>query len=467
MNATNKGLVTMVVVAALAAPGLAEEKYDLSKVPKFLAGDRVTCTATSRSSTSILDKDGKVTRSEKQARSAEFVQEVLAVGRSAQVASFRTVVASARWVTSSDVPKDQAFEKRVAVAGIYGTSRLEGGRFVTDTKTVAGAAGGRLKASQIALIKQLFLVSVSFRAYSVERAALLPAAPVAQGRTWTPAPAALKRWADECVLPSKLRSDKPRGQFKLVSVEGARARVRGLVRLRTHLAGAPIEPTIEVEWTIHLPTGRWLTESVSLTLSAKIKDTAIALEARRLSAISFTRGSGRASQAPKGLHDLGWADPGKDTNSFRDAARGISLNVPAEYRPQMPARGNIVARFVSPAGAELAVTQVELRRPADFEEILPGFLKNIEKSVEGYKQIKTEAVSLRGNVPAVLIIGRAMGGKVDVLRLFAIDDRRAVVVLGAAGADKPQLLVELTGIAKSLRTFEGGPAGKTPPVGQR
>jgi hypothetical protein len=319
-----------------------------------------------------------------------------------------------------------------------------------------------LSASQIALLKKVLAQSMRFRASDPDNLVLLPTGAVAVGQTWTPARSALDRWARQNPLTRKMRAAATGARFTLAAVDGDYASVRGTVQLRAAFAGKTVEPTMQLAFSLHMPTGRWLAQSIFLTLEAQLADAKLLVEGRQLCAIAFVPGKGRASPRPKGAHKLGWPAPGKDTNRFRDAARGLSLDVPAAYRPRVPAGGDMVAGFASAAGGHLAVSLKQMPQPVEMKEVLAKVLAGLKGTVKQFQLQETRPLPLAGNVPAVLVIGQGLGGRVNVIRLVAVDDRRVVSVAAAAPAEKPQLRTELTRIARTLRVFAPEPRRSDP-----
>ena len=69
-------------------------------------------------------------------------------------------------------------------------------------------------------------------------------------------------------------------------------------------------------------------------------------------------GSGTASALPANMNKLGWAPAGKDENSYKNPAQGLSLNVPEEdYEPAagFPQGQRVIAKFSSKTRANVAI----------------------------------------------------------------------------------------------------------------
>ena len=461
MRSARRYFLTAIAAAACECLCAGQVTYDLSKVPAFGVGDRVTCSLTGRGGSAIVAQEGKLLQNERRSRSEEIVQEVLAVDSRGRVTSFRATISAATETTSSTHPAQAAFRKMVKLRNIFATVGWQDGLYVTDTTSVAGEPP-TLTASRIALLKKILLASTRFRAYDPNDACLLPGKPVAVGQTWTPAPGALDRWARDHPTTRRMRATVSGAQFALAAVDGQYASLRGTIRLRASLGGRAVEPVMQLAFSLHMPSGRWLAQSVSVQVEALLRGAKLVVEGRRMCAMAYTPGRGVASAAPKGSSKLGWPAPGKDTNSFRSAQHGISLDVPPAYRPRMPAGGDMVAAFASQAGGHLAVSLRQMPQPVDMEEVLPKVLANLKKTVRQFELQQTRPLSLPGNVPAALLVGRGMAGRAAVIRLVAIDDKRVVSVAAAAGADKPQIAADLLRIVRTLRTFPPTPEREKP-----
>lgn len=433
--------------------------YDLRKVPTFGVGDRVRCLSKGSSRSGVFGKGKKLLLDDRRTSSGEIVREVLAVDAAGGVASLRQTVVLAQVTTEATAPKERAFRKTVALAGVIGTARYGRGRLRTDTMSILGAKGQTLTPSQIALLKRLFVDSIRFGAYDACGAALLPPGPVAVGAKWLLDGRSLARWAASRSETRRLGATVLSGKMRLVKVDDGVATVKGDLRLRAKLAGVTVAPKMELTFTLDLSSGRRRSESVRISLVARIaKDRDLVLDGRSNVAMVYTAGGGTASDLPADLRRLGWAPPGLDKNRFKDPGRGLSFDPPAAYRAQVPPGGDGVASFACKEGAHVVLSMREMNRPLDFADVLPNVMENLKATVKGFKLVAKESLVLPGNVPAVLVRGTGLGGKAVVVRLVAIDDRRVVTVSGAAPGDRPMFQTELTTIAKSLRVF--APAGE-------
>lgn len=447
--------VVCVVLAwwPLAAAG-DQATYNLRKVPTFGVGDRVRCLATGRSRSGVFGKDKKLLLDDRRASTGEIVREVLTVDGSGGVASLRQTVVSAEVTTTATAPKDRAFRKTVRLAGILGTAEYVGGRLQTDTTSIVGAKGKLLTASQIALLKRMFVDSVRFGAYDPPDAALLPPRPVAVGETWLLDGGSLAKWAQSRRETRRLGATVLSGRMRLVKVDDAVATVSGELHLQAKLGGVTVRPTMRLTFTLDLSSGRRRSESVYLSLVARIaKDKDLVLEGRSSVAMVYSAGSGTASALPGDLGRLGWDPPGRDRNRFKDPSRGLSLDPPPDYRAQVPPGGDAVASFACKAGGHVVLSMREMNRPLDFPDVVPQAMENLKATVKGFELLDKESLVLPGNVPAVLVRGRGLGGKAFVIRLIAIDDKRVVSVSGTAPGERPFFQTELTRIVRTLRVF--------------
>jgi hypothetical protein len=118
-----------------------------------------------------------------------------------------------------------------------------------------------------------------------------------------------------------------------------------------------------------------------------------------------------------------------------------------------PAGPNVIAKFADKSGLGLTVSRADLGRFADFEEFLPAMVKGIKRSLADYEVGRREQLVLPGNVPAVLLVGKAHQGRVIIYTLVAVDGGRVLTVSAAAPAGKEALQAKMRAAVKTLRVF--------------
>jgi len=452
------GLVVVVVAAASA------QDVRLDKAPSFQPGDKITYKLTGSGERKVVGKDQKLLQQEKRTRRDAVIQEVLAVDESGRVQALRMTIVSAERSISSNVPKEGAFERKVAVRNVLAELKRKGLIFEVDPSTIASSEMKELTASQVALIKDM-LGEVEFYGHREVDGLLLPTKPVAAGEKWQVPAAALAGWTRHSISARKTGATAERAAFQLEALQGPIASVRGTIYLKAPLGPVQASPLLELAANIDTASGLWITDSSYVAIAEKVEDVELIMEARNTGLASAQRGAGASSSAPSGLVKLGWPRPGPDANSYQNPPAGVSLNLPADYKQaKTDGQEGPLAQFVSPKGLSVAVTIAELPFPMDMPEVADGSLEGLKGAIKGYALSAQKKLEIPGGVPAHLLVGQAEEGRITVYTLLALDDLRLVSVSGSVPAGNAEQATEIQKILQSLRVFAPREAPATAPA---
>jgi hypothetical protein len=446
-------IIALLSVCLAAEFCLAQEaKFDLSKKPALRPGDVVASTSTSNDTMEIA-VGGKVVQTVKRTKQATSRDEVLAVNASGAPTELRVTMQSAQEDESAAPPGDG---KKTSLRDLIFTVKRDGNQYVCDTSSLLAKDANALRASQIALLKDITKPASEWDGYPERDIDLMPRAPVTVGHEWEPSADALKKWTEDRPLP-KGASVRVRGaKFKLTAAEGKVAVVEGNVSMTISETGADTEVEARLTCRIDTQTGRWLGKGFRATLVRKQGEATVKMEGASRTVFGFTPGAGKPSPAPEWKNKIGWAKPGPDTNSFQEKEGGISLNVPKDFKPvEVEKPGSIVARFAwQEAQASIAVTLDRTPTSLDLEDLVPAAIAGMKESIEGYKVLQQTPLTLPNNVPAMLLTATAMDGKLNLITIMGIDAKRCVSVTAGAQPQSAATVEKLTAIVKTLRVFD-------------
>jgi len=448
-------LAALGVISAINLPTKAtEERYHLTKAPKFSCGDVVIRAYTQTHDHWFVDKDGETTRTRRIVIDSTEKQEVISVDHAGRVKEFRDHLDSADMKYSLEVaglPRETA---SVQLGDLQCLVRRSGRSFQADTTTVASASRKFLTASQVALLKRFFHDEMDFHAYQEINTLLMPAQSVPVGHNWMPPPHALLQWIERIPSSQRMGIDTPTGSFRLVKVDRGIATVRGTVTFAFRLGQTPARAQMVVSCRIDTKTGRWLSESIRSQLVARRGEFVFRASLTAVGTMILRSGKGEANtNEPTDLNDLGWEKPPRDTNTFRSPGYGFSLTVPPTYQRRKNDDAQPIT-FSASDGRSVSVTLKEAKRPMDMDELAPIVIGNVKESVPGYKIVERTRTALPGNVPAAMLVATGRNEALTIVTLFAIDGLRLVNISGAVPGRAPNDIAEIKQIVKSLRLFE-------------
>ena len=453
-------LLALLPCAAWAQDDDAAEQVNLAKGPKVNVGDQFRVTVTDTTETTISTGQGdevQIAQQTAEEQKRTVVYEVLAVDRTGRPTRLRCTVVKAQLVAEVKAPTADKVE--VTLGDLLGTARRgkDGFRFAFDTTTLVSGRMTKLTAPQIGLVKQILDDSMALPGFSEDRL-LMPDAPVAVGATWKPSAEALLQWA-QAKPESKRLAIKPKSaQFKLVSVTDGVAAISGTVKATAMASGMQLQITVQLTCKLDVRTGLWQAETVKGTVEGSGDQGTMKLVGTLVGAVQYRPGSGAATTLPEDLHDLGWQPAGKDTNSYRNAVAGVSLNLPKGYT-QTPGKagGPQVVSFVAKSGVQGNITLAELPLPSELAKISRAIVQGVKRVLTDFTVVSKESVSLPGNVPGELITATTQDGKVTMFILYALHGQRLVSVTVGAETEKDALVAEAKAIAMSLRAFDPDP----------
>ncbi|MBI5723983.1 MAG: hypothetical protein HZA50_08505, partial [Planctomycetes bacterium] len=398
----NLSIVLAAITAVLVLGGsAAAEEFDLSKVPVLKVGDQFIAKTASQSSTIVQTADGKIVKDTIEKTEKTSIFEVLAVdevGKAKEVR--RTVVTARKDMQSKALEKGQ---KEVVIDEVVGTLKKDGLKFAADTTTITSPKMKELTASQIALVKGIFDDSTSLPGYSEDDALLLPSKPVAVGGTWDVDRDKLDKWAEASSASRKVNGKAKSAKFKLASVTDGIADIAGVVDVSVTIAGKAIDFEWHFKAKIDTRTGIWQAKSSENSPECKIDQVTLKGNETSSTTIEYKPGSGKASEPSANMNKLGWAAPGKDDNSFKDAAKGISLDIPKDYETEKPDPQTGVQKFTSNKNTSVGLNASSLPILMDLEEFGPLILKGL-KEIDDYELVSKNAIKLPGNVPGELLV---------------------------------------------------------------
>lgn len=437
--------------AAWAEPKL----YHLSKVPKFRVGDRARSKYTETQTRTVTLTGGAIGEKKTEREEGRSINEVLEVDAAGKIQAFRVTIVSEKVTEAVSLPKPRASKKDTALEKIHFVARRKGSKLYPDPTSVVGEKAGKLKASEISVLREHLEGDVKFPGWAELQAGLMPAQPVPVGHAWEPSRQAMDRFAEESEKAKKMGGKLLGAKFELVSVTDGVPLVKGVLRVEAIVAGKREAMTANLTAKIDTESGLWLEEVMSMATSIKRDGLTFDMTSQGETRRVFTRGSGKASALPAKRFDLGWKPPGKDTNSYKDLREGFSLAVPEGFAARDQAKGrSVIAELVNKQGLVITVTSEHLGRLADFKELLPAFMRATKRTVPDYEVARQEQLALPGNVPAVLLVGKAYEGKVVIYTVMALDGPRLLSVSTAAPAGNQAFRDQMRKVARSLRVFE-------------
>ncbi|HAY21011.1 MAG TPA: hypothetical protein DCY27_02355, partial [Desulfobacterales bacterium] len=296
MRKVHKLIVLIAAVSVLVSAAWAQE-VRLDKAPVFQRGDKVTYKLTGSGERKVVGKDQRILQQEKRTRSDQVVQEVLEVDESGRVQALRVTIVSAERSISSSIPKEGAFERKVAVRNVLAEAKRKGLTFEVDPSTIASTEMKELTASQVALVKDM-LDEVEFYGHREVDGLLLPGKGVSAGETWQVAKPALAGWTRHSVSARKTGATATGATFQIEALRGKIAAVRGTVYLRAPLGPVQASPLLELAAHVDTETGLWITDSTYVAIAEKVEEVQLIMEARNTGLTSVQRGSGSASSPP-------------------------------------------------------------------------------------------------------------------------------------------------------------------------
>ncbi len=432
------------------------ETYDLAKAPRFTPGDvvRRICTQTYRSST--IDKEGETLRQILTVIDSTETQEVMAVDEAGCVTTFRDRLVSARTETTSKGLAQPVEKTTVELFDVFCLANRFGRRFQAETATIASKTVKSLTASRLALLKRFFNDRMDFHAFQQANTLLMPRQAVHVGQKWAPETSRMLQWLADNSATQGVKIGQPTGSFVLESVKDGLAVVRGSIAFGCQLGRRPARAKINISCRIDTDSGRWLSKSLSSSLTAEANDVVFQVRAIAASTMILQASLPPGSMSRSAhLYELGWPKPSEDTNRYRSEAHGLSLDVPDEYRPKkVDDSGPIVAAFAADNDRSITITLKDAGRPMDIDDLAPRVLGNLKRSTPGYITLESCPLTLPSNVPAMMIVGEAYDGSLAIVGLFAIDGRRLVSVLASAPGGQEKYVAEMKRILQTLRLFE-------------
>ena len=446
----------VLLLAAASSQAGAEGGYQLARPAKFVIGDTATRAFTQTYRTWSTDDQGQAISQRLTVIDSTEKQSVTAVSQSGQVSEFLQQLVSAEMrytFTAADLPTETA---TVNLSDVYCLARRDGRDFRANTSSSAGSADTSLSATRLSLLKRFMNDRMDFHACPAAAAALMPAEPVTVAQKWRPSQDTLLAWLQRSSGKGKLAISQASAEFMLASVDaGGVAVVRGAVAFAINLADGSATVNMKLSCRIDTNTGRWLSVSIDSDLTARAPQATFRANAMSVGTTIFqTCGLAAPTTMPAELNALGWPRPAPDTNRFRSAAYGISLNVPAQFTRKETAAAGDPILFSGPGGRSIAIKLKESRRPMDIDELAKIVIGNFKQSVPGCTILRNSAVTLASKVPARLVIAHGHDNAVTLVTLFAIEGMRLVSVSLAAPSGPDADVVEMTRIARSLRIFD-------------
>lgn len=424
------------IVLGIASALPADEKlYHLSKVPKFRVGDKAISQKMEVSDYSITTSGGKVVNREKTRKETHIVYEVTKVDETGRIQAFRVSIISAGKQFDIEVPQRDG--KKIAIDKIHFLARHNGLKFDADTTTVVSEKSVSLKASHVWLLKGHCKDGISFPMYPEDDALLFPREPVRVGHTWKPTRKTLDKWAEAGCAARDLEGKAFSAEFLFVSVTGAVALIEGKIVLEADLEGKRVKLTARLTAKIDTRSGRWVGGASYGTIAAKRRDITMKMVGREEEKAAFKSGDGKVSLLAGKLFKIGWKRPGKDTNNYTDKVNGFSLNIPVGYTAQkVDPEGRFKAQFADKRGMVIVVLSDRNDYPVDIDDVMKNFQTDMRRtgSMPDYVISKKEKVTLAGNVPGILVTGKAFIGLIAVQTVVAIDGMR--VLSASAGVPR-------------------------------
>lgn len=458
--------VWVTAVLATAGRSAGAKLHDLSKRPRYRVGDRVTVRHTSDATRSIVLDDGRPVRDNRERKESRQIFEVLEVDSAGRVLTMRRTIVVAKFVASGKKPGGKDYKKEIAIEKIHFVVRRNGLTFDADTTTVVSEKSGKLKATQIIRLKSFCRNGIRFRGGSEVDAMLLPAKPVAVGATWKPSPAAVKKWVDVEAETSSGGYKAIGAEFRLVSVDDGVAVVEGTVRVEIDIEGQKAPFRLAVTGRIETSSGRWLQRTTAGSVTVKFpryKATA-KMVGRGEESFVFAARKGAATKLPKKRFALGWKPPGEDTNNYKNAKKGVSIDVPDGFKAEVLAKGDAsLVRFAGKANSNLSVSQDHPDEPPELDDFARELPLVMRKEFKDYAITESKEFALGGNVPALLQVGKGHKGVVTMIMLVALEGSRVVTVAGAFPTAMTDMHARMRKAVTSLRLFDKD-AGKPSPA---
>jgi len=450
-------IATAAGILALLAPAAAEdETHLLSKMPRYRAGDRSASRSVSVQRRQVTESESKkVLDTGSKRMTVERVDEVLEVDSSGKVTAFRTTLKSAALAADRSAPAEAAFSAEVLLRQVHFVARRRGLKFAVDTTTIASEAHESLRASQIALLKEIADDDMDLVGYPEADALLLPDKPVPVGHTWEPSREVLDRWTAASPAAQQVKGKASGARFRFVSVENGIARVQGVITVSGVIQGQTIRFEANVTADIDIATGRWRSKNSSGDVRVPLGGVLAVFHMQDTATAVYTAGGGTASALPEGLHEIGWTAPGPDRNSYRDPAAGFSIDVPKGWQAEKgPGQGKVAQFSGHGDEASVVVNITDRGRPTDIRDILRPFLEAMKQNVPDFALQGTEQVDLPGHVPGILVSANSHGGKIRLLMLLAFHGERVIQFTGGAPLAEPAMIAEVLKMLRAARVFD-------------
>lgn len=442
----------MTALALAAGASFAQQaKYDLSKKPSFLPGDVATINTTVEESTEGTG-EGATLPVVKSTCQTACRWEVLAADANGAPTEMRLTVQSADLSEKVTYPDWSVASQKTSLRDLCVTAKTDGNRFVWDTAGIVSKEPNVLSGAQIALLKQVMERGDDWAPYPADAAALMPTEPVPMKHTWEPAGEDIRTWATGIPMARSIRPQVRSAEFRLASTLGSVATVEGNMAFSSDRKGAKLDLRVFLRNRIDTVSGRWTESSGTMSLSGKQDDDEVKASQSRKRTVLFVRGAGKPSAAPAWKNKVGWDRPSPDTNAYKDPVRGISLDLPKEFkkdRPKPPSRAH--ALFVS-SDASISLTLMGVRAHVELTEL--DFNKALKAQLEGYQVVSTVYLTLADGVPAVLITATYEQGRGNAVSIAGLDGRRCVGCVLVAPPESKTSVEALTKIAKTMRLFE-------------
>jgi hypothetical protein len=447
------GVLATVVALATLSPASAEE-YDLSKVAPVKVGDQFLTKTRRETSDVMVSPEGKSLMDAAEKFVDETVFEILAIDQAGRPTEVRQTVTGAECQQQDKTTETRV--KKVVLSEVVGTLRKAKYEFATDTTTLASARMKELSASQVGLAKRYFSLCEALPTRPDAFLYLFPPGPVASGATWEVDRNRLDQWLQAEPISAKMNAKGKSARFKLEAVRDGIAEITGDTEMTVTVNGIPTDVKISMNHKIDLRTGFLVATEGTWAMDVNGNQGTVKDRAKESATIQYKPGSGVASALPKNLNPLGWAAPDRDTNNFRDAARGLSLDLPKGYSQDGPASASPALLTFSGRDhqAHIVVALASYTISADKEEMGPDILKGLEESLKGFHLVSRSHITLPDNVLGEVFDATVAGGDQAAFCLYAIADRRVATVMAIAPANNAEAVEEIRKVVRSLRLFD-------------
>ncbi|MBS3733365.1 MAG: hypothetical protein KGY99_00365 [Phycisphaerae bacterium] len=457
MRRTGLFAIALLAAATLLACGCngawSDERYDLSRRPELRRGDVVYWSTVRESVMQFKTTAGRTVRDHHERTTGQVSQTVLDIGADGRASRLRLRAASITRDVYATRPREQAFADTVRLGIVFGRADRSNGAYRCDPSTLVSPDTPTLSAAQIALIKDVMLGRTWLQARPAHRAALMPKRSLAVGEAWTPPAEGLKAWTKAAAPTGGAPWTVREAQFTLEAVRDGVAEVRGRMTLQTEAAGRPIDATATRRWLIDTRTGIWLDESAKVEARTRIEGFRRVHRITSRKSVRFRRGDGEPPKPlPGGLHAVGWEAAGADTNRYRDARAGFSMDIPAAFAPSDTDGGPAAVAFRADDGAHLQIRQQRAPRPVEPDRRLTQMAERLQTAYSEFEPNPQQSLMLAGGVPAALLTGTfRRDGRDHVLVALVAVDRRRVVAVTAAAPHRANRRKQLERIVRTLR----------------